>query len=406
MAKKKYICAGCNKCTEPCTVELSGDTDMTKDPAKMLHCGTWVEVPVEEDTNKEQLPKLTADVFAMEECPDWAQYAAVDAEGIAYWYAAKPKLDPQAWCNASEHFVARQITLENIPIRYDRANWRNSLIERPVEQRLPRLTVDVFCREECPEWAEYAAVDADGDAYWYAGKPRPLGAAWYQGGGYRASQIGPRYDASDWKNSLIERPAVAPKLTQDVFSATDCPEWARYAAVDENGSAYWYEMQPQLRLGSSVWFSSGLRSQMMYLPNRFAAIIFDSTDWMHSLIERPAVVPDWFKPGALACNVYTHTCFHVTDSTEYCENYLEAKVRPFNDDELERKLGQCVLGPKNSRLLVTGFRPKGDISGKPEICVLCGWLTAEELLTYGSRPQGINQYRSTEGTWIDCGLSS
>lgn len=125
------------------------------------------------------------------------------------------------------------------------------------------------------------------------------------------------------------------------------------------------------------------------------------------MIERPAVVPDWFKPGALACNVYTHTCFHVTASTEYCENYLEAKVRPFSADELEKLSGHFVLGPKNSKLLVTGFCSDGVISGKPEICVLGDrWLTAEELLTYGSRPQGINQYHSKEGTWIDCGPSN
>lgn len=324
MAKKKYICTGCNKCTEPCTVELSGDADMTKDPAKLMHCGTWVEVPAEENTNKEQLPKLTTAVFSFRDCPNWAHYAAVDAEGVAYWYAAKPKLDPQAWCNVSENFHAKQITLANMPIRYDKANWRNSLIERPAE----------------------------------------------------------------------EQPA---KLTQDVFSMSECPEWAQYAAVDADGVAYYYRYKPICR---SIGYKTLNSTQ------RICDALFDVSDWRNSLIERPAVVPDWFKPGVLAYNNDTHSFFHVTDSTEYCEKYLEAKVRPYSDDELERKLGQCVLGPKNSRLLVTGFRPKGDISGKSEICVLCGWLTAEELLTYGSRPQGIKQYHSKEGTWIDCGLSS
>lgn len=240
MAKKKYICTGCHKCTEPCTVELSGDADMTKDPAKMLHCGTWLEVPVEET---EQLPKLTAEVFLLPECPEWAQYASVEANGLAYWYEDKP-----------ERFIV---------------DWQSSK---------------------------------------------------------RASLIGQDYDASDWRNSLIERPAVAPA---------------------------------------------------------------------------------WFKPGVLAYNSDIHTFFHVTTSTEYCEHYLEAKVRPFNDDELERKLGQTVLGPFNSKLVVTGFRPKGITSGKPEICVLGNkWLNAEELLTYGSCPQGIKQYQSKEGQWIDRGLSS
>lgn len=397
MAKKKYICAGCNKCTEPCTVELSGDADMTKDPAKMLHCGTWGEVPAEENTNKEQLPKLTADVFAMEECPEWARYAAVDTNGTAYWYDGKPEIKRVCggWVNPNGQNALL------IGSRYDASDWRSSLIERPAATQRPKLTAEVFSMKECPEWAEYAAVDADGNAYWYDGKPMPIGAAWYQGGGYRASQIGPRYDASDWKNSLIERFVInpLPKLTLKVFATNECPEWAQYAAVDSDGVAYWYADKPEPNLCLGGWNNTG-----EHIVQRLT-LYYDSTDWEHSLIERPAVVPDWFKPGVLAYNNDTHTCFHVTDSTEYCENYLEAKVRPFSDDELERLLGQFVCGPKNSKLLVTGFRPKGDISGKPAICVLCGWLTAEELLTFGSQPQGIKQYRSTEGAWIDCGLS-
>lgn len=325
MAKKKYVCTGCHKCTEPCTVELSGDADMTKDPAKLMHCGTWVEVPAEDDTNKEQPPKLTADVFSFRDCPSWAKYAAVDAEGVAYWYAEKPELDFSAWRNINKHSVARQITLANMPIRYDRANWENSLIARHEKEPLPKLTAEVFSLLECPEWARYAAVDANGLAYYYSDKPTRKCTGYH-----------------------------TPNNTQCI----------------------------------SVY-------------------AFDAADWKNSLIERPAAVPDWFKPGVLAYNNYTHTFFHVTASTEYSEKYLEAKVRPFSDEELERKLGQFVDGPNSSRLLVTGYCHEGPISGLPEICVLGDrWLTAEELLTYGSRPQGIKQYHSKEGTWIDCGLSS
>lgn len=750
MAKKKYICTGCHKCTEPCTVELSGDADMTKDPAKMLHCGTWVEVPVEEDADKEQLPKLTADVFSLSDCPLWAKYAAVDENGKAYWYDEKPMLSAQAWSGTGTHF-ARQVTHDNTMTRmlYDSSDWRSSLIERPAEKQLPKLTADVFSTEECPYWAKYAAVDANGFAYWYEAKPEQLITEWQSkerarrisqdyaasdwknslvqrlhklteeifnhpecpadavvavvnsdgtaawgnraditlsgSGSFRAvdhsgyntwttipggacfdatdwqhspvykAGADPRctepevlklthevfsysslnkwtyvmrsylvrgrtyascpewaryaavdksgavcvydlkpvlrsndwypapgglcavvcdadnhelkFDASDWKNSLIERlteltaevfslpqcpswaryaavdangvawyyerkpriegsrwdtpahlevraiydsgkyakfdatdwehsliehPEYAgtPKLTHEVFSMEECPNWARYAAVDAVGKAYWYEAPPRLRTGEHLWESSGRRTQRLCRPGSSISILFDATDWQHSLIERqpaaprqklttevfamyqcprwakyaavdanglaywyddvpcrstdgfcwrstgnraemvccagdlpvplfdtsdwehspierPAVVPDWFKPGVLAYNIVTHTCFHVTSGTEYCENYLEAKVRPFSEAELERKLGQFVLGPTNSKLLVTGYCPTGIVSGKPVICVLGDrWLTAEDLLTYGSRPQGIQQYHSKDGTWIDCGLSS
>lgn len=752
MAKKKYICAGCNKCTEPCTVELSGDADMTKDPAKMLHCGTWVEVPTEESTDKEQRPKLTTEVFSMEECPDWAQYAAVDANGFAYWYDEKPLLLLDEWVSTGTHF-ARRITQNNTMtrLRYDSSDWKNSCIERLVENQLPKLTLKVFATNECPEWAQYAAVDSDGVAYWYADKPElnrslrgwsntgehnvqrltlyydstdwehsliehpdtnrpalthtvfilsdtpawaqyaavdaygtahwfsaepvkpaasdhvwkpngcschasipgafaarnwrdscirrkhiiklteeifdhpecpddavvavvnddgtaawgnraditlsgngsfkaagysdyntwttipggacfdttdwqhsavhragtqqgtgfgllaltrdvfsystlnewkyvmrnyvergrtytgcpdwaryaavnedgaayvyefapvPLGEAWavscgryaivcgadkhelkfdasdwrnslielskseqlpkltveafslpqcpkwaqyaavdedgivcyytnepnIRGGRWEPTIHGKvqtlydehhqyiRYDATDWQHSLIGRLIAVPKLTHDVFSMEECPKWAKYAAVDADGVAYWYEVEPKLCTVAHCWDSIGLRARRLRQPGSSVSILFDADDWKNSLIKRPAAVPAWFKPGVLAYNNDTHTCFHVTASTEYRENYLEAKVRPFSADELERKLGQFVLGPNGSKLLVTGYCAEGRLSGLPVICVLGNkWLTAEELLTYGSRPQGIKQYRSKEGTWIDCGLSS
>ena len=36
--------------------------------------------------------KLTQEVFTRPDCPKWANWAAVDSDGIAYWYNEKPKL--------------------------------------------------------------------------------------------------------------------------------------------------------------------------------------------------------------------------------------------------------------------------------------------------------------------------
>ena len=361
--------------------------------------------------------KLTIEVFSMDECPAWARYAAVDANGFGYWYAEKPEFmrNRRGWIGASEHNTAVPITRWGTRLLYDDTDWQHSLIERPTA--VPKLTADVFSMEECPNWARYTAVDADGVAYWYEVPPRLCTASHrWESNGLRTkrlchpgSSMSILFDVDGWKNSLIERQPAEPrqKLTTEVFSMPECPEWARYAAVDASGLAYWYDAVPRWSTNGLRWQSTGTRAMKICYAGEVAVPLFDATDWQHSSIERPAAVPDWFKPGALACNMYTHTCFHVTYSTEYCENYLEAKVRPFSADELARKLGQCVLGPNNSRLLVTGYCAEGCLSGKPEICVLGDkWLTAEELLTYGSRPQGIKQYHSKEGTWIDCGLSS
>ncbi len=33
-------------------------------------------------------------------------------------------------------------------------------------------------------------------------------------------------------------------LTNEVFTRSDCPDWAKWAAVDSDGTAYWYEKKP------------------------------------------------------------------------------------------------------------------------------------------------------------------
>lgn len=74
-----------------------------------------------------------------------------------------------------------------------------------INKTLPKLTVDIFNRPECPGWAEWAAVDECGDAYVYDTKPVKQSENWHtdEGGDF----IG-EYDPTDWQNSLIERPAA------------------------------------------------------------------------------------------------------------------------------------------------------------------------------------------------------
>lgn len=69
-----------------------------------------------------------------------------------------------------------------------------------------------------------------------------------------------------------------PKLTQEVFERPDCPEWAKWAAVDSDGYAYWYEKRPTL--GDYGWRCPGI--YIKSIPDSR----FDSTGWEHSLIER------------------------------------------------------------------------------------------------------------------------
>lgn len=46
-------------------------------------------------------PKLTVEIFDRPDCPEWAEWAAADGRGAAYWYSAQPDLirnNPITWC--------------------------------------------------------------------------------------------------------------------------------------------------------------------------------------------------------------------------------------------------------------------------------------------------------------------
>lgn len=70
----------------------------------------------------------------------------------------------------------------------------------------PKLTVDVFNRPKCPKWAKYAAVDMDGDGFFFSNKPTCGYMMWTCHNSQR--KYIRLYDPSDWQNSLIERPAA------------------------------------------------------------------------------------------------------------------------------------------------------------------------------------------------------
>ena len=72
--------------------------------------------------------------------------------------------------------------------------------------------------------------------------------------------------------------AKLPKLTVDIFNRPDCPEWAKYAAVNENGFCYVYDVKPCLR--SQDWISEHGEVKQMGK--------YDPFDWLISLTRRPA----------------------------------------------------------------------------------------------------------------------
>lgn len=85
----------------------------------------------------------------------------------------------------------------------------------------------------------------------------------------------------DTKEVTVTRTEKRCVLNEKVFDLEECPDWAQYAAVDEDGHAYWYESKPDLYY--VYWTSERECSR----PKCILGVFFDATGWMHSLIKRP-----------------------------------------------------------------------------------------------------------------------
>ena len=73
------------------------------------------------------------------------------------------------------------------------------------------------------------------------------------------------------------------KLTTAVFKSKLCPKWAQYAAVNRDGTAYYYDQEPDY---------DAVRGRWMYAYDWYCGE-FDASDWEHSLIKRPVTNLDW-----------------------------------------------------------------------------------------------------------------
>ena len=78
-------------------------------------------------TRTEKRCVLNEKVFELDDCPDWAQYAAVDADGEVYWYSSKPETVESGWIGET----CSPVVMVNGKVHvFDPTDWQHSLIER------------------------------------------------------------------------------------------------------------------------------------------------------------------------------------------------------------------------------------------------------------------------------------
>ena len=198
-----------------------------------------------------------------------------------------------------------------------------------------------------------------------------------------------------------------PKLTAEVFDRPDCPEWAQWAAVDMNGIGTYFESKPSIPSWCPWWD----RTIKHYSIGNFEK--WDSSDWQHSLIERPARLPGWCKVGEWCfCLDDDGNCkyFNITkikDNFIYGEDWVidyhfvkQARFRPYNAEEMQGIVGKVVGNERGGMFLVTTFI--ADDGGK--VCVDSIAYKADALLycyTINGKPCGVLEHLSENGEWVE-----
>ena len=196
-----------------------------------------------------------------------------------------------------------------------------------------------------------------------------------------------------------------PKLTAEVFDRPDCPEWAKYAAVDAAGLAYWYQYFPVTDERIGVWKVWENKRQLI---DGF----FDRSDWQNSLIERSAQLPDWVEVGGYVYDPRNGYGKIVSGSVKSCyiefdggagdfvpEAFAElkqARLRPYNAEELRGLVGKVLQYGRHTSL-VTMYNGNVD-----DVFVGDGdWFSASVLLkecTLDGNPAGVLEHLE-DGEW-------
>lgn len=121
----KWKCSKYDCMLSPCVLETR--TVPHSCPLLNLTTPEWeMQEPAPTDTTTDILPKLTVEVFDRPDCPKWAKYVAVDANGYGYWYEENPGL---LYTGIGHGSKVRLIG------RFD--SCVNSFIDRPEKKTLP-----------------------------------------------------------------------------------------------------------------------------------------------------------------------------------------------------------------------------------------------------------------------------
>lgn len=223
-------------------------------------------------------------------------------------------------------------------------NWKR---QEP-KSELPKLTAEVFDWSDCPEWAEYAAVDKNGHVYVFDLEPECTHSSWYKKTrfGFRL-QLSGSFDSSDYEHSLVRRTEQKQKLQQKQKPENELPGWCK--------------------------------------PDEW---IWDDEDQRYLKVLR------------ITDTVLLSTVSGLTYYEEFIDikrHYKEARLRLYSPDEMSSLVGK-VLHHSTGAYLVTGFENRWN-----QVKIESVWREAVELKDLWTwldgTPCGMLEHLNEKGSW-------
>lgn len=274
----------------------------------------------------------------------------------------------------------------------DKANWEE--VKEEEKTALPKLTAEVFDREDCPEWAKYAAVDMGGKAFWFESKPVRSDKAWIRLTYKRIS--GDLFDSSDWQNSLIERPEKK-QACSDFVEKIKKSGFIKKAISEVGKKSYENLRNAKYR----VFDEDYQRKQYInFLKNKKSEL---------------SVFPEWCKVGEwvyslCGCDPNKGTYFQVTQIDDVCiigendvchvYNAVRARLRPYNEEEMRHLVGSLVSSKDGDLAIVTEYD-----SSDQEVFIAGTWYNAKQLLRstwlHVNNPCGVLEHPNEKGVWVE-----
>ena len=266
-----------------------------------------------------------------------------------------------------------------------------------------------------PEHGEdYYCVAAIGVVYGYVWRDDSLDSLHYESGNCFKTKTEAEAAAEKFKSLLLSlhEPTAEcsqlPKLTTEVFDREDCPKWAKWATVDQDGDGVYFAGKPSIS-PCGPWWDRTIDHETIGK--------YDASDWKNSLIERPSKLPDWCKVGEWGycldddgnCKYFKIT--RIEDNFIYGEDWgidyhfvKQARLRPYNAEEMKALVGKVIEDNYSAHLVIGLIKPDPAENVSCHVRASQSWLASDKLLqqfTIDGHPCGVLEHLNEKGEWVE-----